>query len=102
MKETEFKGRMGEGAEGAEGGDEKSGRKLLGTGPRKKVCRFCADTELSLDYKNTRVMQSFLTEHGRIVPRRISGACAFHQRRITVALKRARQLALVGYTDAVH
>lgn len=100
MKETDFKeGRMGE---GAEGGDEKSGRKLLGTGPRKKVCRFCADTELSLDYKSTRVMQSFLTEHGRIVPRRISGACAFHQRRITVALKRARQLALVGYTDAVH
>lgn len=96
MKETE--GRI----EPSEGGDEKSGRKLLGAGSRKKVCRFCADNELSLDYKNTRVMQAFLTEHGRIVPRRISGACAFHQRGITVALKRARQLALVGYTDAVH
>jgi small subunit ribosomal protein S18 len=67
---------------------------------RKKVCRFCADNELPLDYKDVRMMQSFLSERGKIVPRRISGNCALHQRRLTVAVKRARQLALVGYVSS--
>lgn len=66
---------------------------------RKKVCRFCADNEYVLDYKDVRMMQSFVTEHGKIVPRRISGSCSFHQRKLTTAVKRARNLALVGYVS---
>jgi small subunit ribosomal protein S18 len=64
---------------------------------RKKVCRFCSDQDFHLDYKDVRMMQSFVTEHGKIVPRRISGNCAQHQRKLTTCLKRARNLALVGY-----
>lgn len=64
---------------------------------RKKVCRFCADNEFILDYKDARLMQSFMSERGKIVPRRISGNCASHQRKLTLAVKRARQLALVGF-----
>lgn len=66
---------------------------------RKKVCRFCSDTDFVLDYKDVRMMQSFVTEHGKIVPRRISGNCALHQRQVTTAVKRARNLALVGYVS---
>lgn len=85
-------------------GDDRSGRKLGGTGGfyRKKVCRFCADTEFVLDYKDIRMMQSFVSEHGKIVPRRISGNCAAHQRRLTTAVKRARNLAIVGYVSSGH
>ncbi len=66
---------------------------------RKKVCRFCSDQDFILDYKDVRMMQSFVTEHGKIVPRRISGNCALHQRQLTTAIKRARNLALVGYVS---
>src|SRR5271170_1626738 len=66
---------------------------------RKKVCRFCSDQDFMLDYKDVRMMQSFVTEHGKIVPRRISGNCATHQRKLTSAVKRARNLALVGYVS---
>lgn len=78
-------------------GDERGGRR--GGFHRKKVCRFCSDTDFILDYKDIRMMQSFVTEHGKIVPRRISGNCAFHQRKLTTAVKRARNLALVGYVS---
>lgn len=64
---------------------------------RKKVCRFCSDQDFILDYKDVRMMQSFVTEHGKIVPRRISGNCSQHQRKLTTSVKRARNLALVGY-----
>src|SRR5277367_7162005 len=67
---------------------------------RKKVCRFCADNEYILDYKDARMMQQFVMELGKIVPRRISGTCAFHQRKLTVAIKRARNLALVGFVTS--
>lgn len=80
-------------------GDDR-GRKGGGSFNRKKVCRFCSDTDYVLDYKDVRMMQSYVTEHGKIVPRRISGSCAFHQRAITTAVKRARNLALVGYNTA--
>lgn len=66
---------------------------------RKKVCRFCSDQDYVLDYKDVRMMQSFVTEHGKIVPRRISGNCAKHQRSLTFSVKRARNLALVGYVS---
>ena len=67
---------------------------------RKKVCRFCSDQDYVLDYKDVRMVQSFVSEHGKIVPRRISGNCATHQRALTSAVKRARNLALVGYVSS--
>lgn len=64
---------------------------------RRKVCRFCADTSLVIDYKDVRTLKYFITERGKIIPRRISGACAKHQRRLTTAIKRARTIALLPY-----
>ncbi|OGP55821.1 MAG: 30S ribosomal protein S18 [Deltaproteobacteria bacterium RBG_13_52_11] len=65
---------------------------------RKKICRFCTDSSLRIDYKNYRLLRTFLTERGRIVPRRISGNCAKHQRELTRAIKRARHVALLPFT----
>lgn len=78
-------------------GDDRGGRR--GGFHKKKVCRFCSDSDFIMDYKDARMMQSFMTEHGKIVPRRISGNCALHQRKLTSAVKRARNLALVGYVS---
>jgi small subunit ribosomal protein S18 len=66
---------------------------------RKKVCRFCADATLQINYKDPRQLRYFVTERGKIIPRRISGNCAKHQRKITLAVKRARHLALMPYTN---
>ncbi len=70
--------------------------------PRKKVCRFCENKDLTLDYKNTRLLQNFITDRGKILPRRITGNCAYHQRKLTSAVKRARNIALLpsGPTEA--
>ncbi|MBS3920874.1 MAG: 30S ribosomal protein S18 [Deltaproteobacteria bacterium] len=68
---------------------------------RRKVCRFCTDKKLDIDYRNPRVLRYFVTERGKIVPRRISGNCARHQRQITVAVKRARNIAILPFTTAV-
>lgn len=65
---------------------------------RKKVCRFCVDSSLKIDYKDPTLLQNFLTERAKIVPRRITGTCAKHQRQLTRAIKRARQMALLPYT----
>jgi small subunit ribosomal protein S18 len=65
---------------------------------KKKICRFCSDSSLKIDYKHYRLLRSFLTERGRIIPRRISGNCAKHQRELTRAIKRARQVALLPFT----
>ena len=78
-------------------GEDRGGRR--GGFHRKKVCRFCSDTDFVMDYKDIRMMQSFVSEHGKLVPRRISGNCALHQRKLTSAVKRARNLALVGYVS---
>ena len=67
---------------------------------RSKICRFCADSSIRMDYKEPDVLRAFLTERGKIVPRRISGNCAKHQRILTVAIKRARNIALLPYTTA--
>lgn len=69
---------------------------------RRKVCRFCADKKIDIDYKNPRILKFFVTERGKIVPRRISGNCAKHQREITVAIKRARNIAILPFTTAMH
>jgi len=65
---------------------------------RRKVCRFCVDNELKIDYKDPKTLRYFVTERGKIVPRRISGNCAKHQRELTLAIKRGRQIALLPYT----
>ncbi|MCX7822736.1 MAG: 30S ribosomal protein S18 [Syntrophobacterales bacterium] len=64
----------------------------------RKVCRFCMDSSLRIDYKDANLLQHFLTERAKIVPRRITGNCAKHQRELTRAIKRARQMALLPYT----
>ncbi|OIP89767.1 MAG: 30S ribosomal protein S18 [Syntrophobacteraceae bacterium CG2_30_61_12] len=65
---------------------------------RRRVCRFCADSNLKIDYKDGKTLRYFLTERGKIIPRRISDNCAKHQRQMTLAIKRARQMALLPYT----
>ena len=65
---------------------------------RKRVCRFCTDSELVLDYKEVKVLRNFVTERGKIIPRRIFGTCASHQRQVCEAIKRARHLALLPYS----
>ena len=65
---------------------------------RRKVCRFCADKSLSIDYKDVRTLRNFVSERGKIVPRRISGSCAAHQRKLTEAIKRARNIALLPFS----
>ncbi|WP_457574595.1 30S ribosomal protein S18 [Desulfolithobacter sp.] len=65
---------------------------------RRRVCRFCTDKELVIDYKDVKILRNFVTERGKIIPRRIYGTCARHQRQLTEAVKRARQLALLPYT----
>jgi small subunit ribosomal protein S18 len=64
---------------------------------RRKVCRFTADKSLVIDYKDPKLLKGFITERGKIVPRRISGNCAKKQRELAVAIKRARHLALLPY-----
>ena len=65
---------------------------------RRKVCRFCVDHVTSLDYKDLKALRNFITERGKIIPRRISGNCAKHQRLLTRTILRARVMALLPYT----
>ena len=64
---------------------------------RRKVCAFCADKIEMIDYKDTQRLRRYLSERGKIVPRRVTGTCARHQRQLTTAIKRARHLALLPY-----
>ena len=66
---------------------------------RKKVCALCANKDLVLDYKNAEQLKKFVNEKGKILPRRATGACAKHQRDITLAVKRARHIAVLPYTQ---
>jgi small subunit ribosomal protein S18 len=65
---------------------------------RPRVCRFCTEKDLTIDYKDVRTIRNLVTERGKIIPRRIYGTCAKHQRQITEAVKRARHLALIPYS----
>jgi small subunit ribosomal protein S18 len=65
---------------------------------KKKICRFCADWQIYIDYKEPKLLGSFVTERGKIIPRRVTGNCAYHQRRIQESVKRARILALLPFT----
>ena len=66
--------------------------------PRRKVCSFCVDKVDHIDYKDVAKLRRFVTERGKILPRRISGNCAKHQRQVTFAIKRARNIALLPFT----
>jgi small subunit ribosomal protein S18 len=66
--------------------------------PKRKVCSFCAEKATYIDYKEINRLRRFVTERGKILPRRVSGNCARHQRALAVAVKRARELALLPYT----
>lgn len=65
--------------------------------PRKKVCRFCERNIKEIDYKRVDIIRKYVPERGKIAPRRVTGTCANHQRKLTIAIKRARTLALIPY-----
>ena len=67
--------------------------------PKKKVCAFCVDKVAEIDYKDIAKLRRYVSERAKILPRRISGNCALHQRQLTIAIKRARHIALLPYTS---
>ena len=73
-------------------------RQQKGRRPRRRVCAFCVDKVEHIDYKDVIKLKKYITERGKILPRRISGNCAKHQRQVTEAIKRARHIALLPYT----
>ncbi len=73
-------------------------RKERGRRPKKKVCAFCVDKVHQVDFKEATRLRRFITERGKILPRRISGNCAKHQRQLTVAIKRSRTMALLPFS----
>ena len=78
----------------------KEGKRAFAAGkrmPRRKVCTFCVDKATEIDYKDIQKLRKFITENGKILPRRMSGVCAKHQRMLTTAIKRAREMALLPY-----
>ena len=98
-----------EGPRGSAGGGERSnnrspqrrpatGGRRERTPRRRKFCKFCADSALTIDHKDPEMVGRFVTERFKILPARVTGTCAKHQRQITTAIKRARQLALLAYT----
>ncbi|MGN1162002.1 MAG: 30S ribosomal protein S18 [Candidatus Fimenecus sp.] len=66
---------------------------------RKKVCAFCVEKVDKIDYKDTAKLRRYTSERAKILPRRVTGTCAYHQRELTTAIKRARQIALMPYTN---
>lgn len=72
--------------------------KVLRPRKRRKVCQFCIDKATEIDYKDTQKLRRFISERAKILPRRMTGVCAKHQRLLTVAVKRARHIALFPYT----
>lgn len=87
------RGTGGGGAGGGGGGAGGGGRR-----PHRKVCNFCVEKIEEIDYKEVSRLRRYVSERGKILPRRVTGTCARHQRRLTVALKRARHIALLPYT----
>ncbi|MDL2205746.1 30S ribosomal protein S18 [Eubacteriales bacterium OttesenSCG-928-N13] len=77
---------------------ERRERRPRGRKPRRKVCQFCVDKVQHIDYKDTSRLNRMTNERGKILPRRMSGTCAKHQRQLSIAIKRARTIALLPYT----
>ena len=92
---SEDRGRGSRGGRGGGGGERGAGRRSFFR--RRRVCKFCVDKIDHISYKDVRLLSPFIPERGKIQPRRISGTCATHQRKLQVAIKRARQLALIPY-----
>jgi small subunit ribosomal protein S18 len=99
---------MGRGKTGGPGGgrgrgddkkDDKKGGQRRGLFRRRKVCKFCADKIDDINYKDVKLLSGFVPERGKVLPRRISGTCAKHQRGLRIAIVRARQLALLPYAS---
>src|SRR4029078_6931414 len=86
-----------EGGRGGRGGTDKKDDKKRTLFRRRKVCKFCADKIDDINYKDVKLLGPFVPERAKILPRRISGTCATHQRKLQTAIKRARQLALIPY-----
>jgi small subunit ribosomal protein S18 len=88
-------GRGGRGGGGGRKDDKGGGRR--GMFRRRRVCKFCAEHIDHISYKDVKLLSQFIPERGKIQPRRLSGTCATHQRKLQTAIKRARQLALIPY-----
>jgi small subunit ribosomal protein S18 len=80
-------------------GRGKDGAQRRGMFRRRKVCKYCVDTIYDINYKDTKLLLPYVPERAKILPRRISGTCARHQRKLRTAIMRARQLALIPYTS---
>ena len=91
-------GRRGRGATGAAGAAGKDGQQRRPMFRRRKVCKFCSDKIDDINYKDVKLLMPFVPERAKILPRRISGTCAMHQRKLRTAIMRARQIALIPYT----
>ena len=79
-----------------------SGPRKKRTFQRRKVCRFCADKALAIDYKEPRTLRYFISERGKIRARRVTGNCVQHQRDIAIAVKNAREVALLPFTSSAR
>ena len=90
---TQDRGPCSEGRPGGPGGRE-GGRKFF---RRKKVCKFCVEKIDAINYKDVRLLSGFVAERGKIVPRRLTGVCTPHQRRLSAAIKQARNIALLPF-----
>ena len=89
------RGRAGQGGAAAAGKDGQQRRPMF---RRRKVCKFCSDKIDDINYKDVKLLMPFVPERAKVLPRRISGTCALHQRKLRTAIMRARQLALIPYT----
>ena len=98
MAEGHGGGRGGRGGARSAGAADKEKGQRRGFFRRRRVCRFCTDKIDYINYKDVKMLAPFVPERGKIQPRRISGTCAMHQRKLQTAIKRARQLALIPYT----
>jgi small subunit ribosomal protein S18 len=90
-------GSRGAGKAGGGGRTKEAGKRYFFR--RRKVCKFCADKIDYVDYKDVKLLSSFVPERGKILPRRMFGTCAEHQRKLTLAIKRARAIALLAYAS---
>jgi|SRR6266849_1943526 len=96
---TEFRGRSGgPGPRPGGPGGRDNPRKFF---RRKKVCKFCVEKIDAIDYKDVRLLSGFIAERGKIVPRRLTGVCTPHQRRLSTAIKQARNIALLPFASRV-
>src|SRR5438874_11554268 len=98
---AEFKGRPGSAGQRPTGGDKAVATQKKQYFRRKKLCRFCVEKIDDINYKDTRLLSAFISERGKITPRRISGVCAPHQRRLAESIKQARNICLIPFASPI-